>query len=795
MKLLKKSLLSVSLAALLAVSSAVVPSAVTPAEDVQSTSASENVNSAYNLSTTIEDGNILHAFNWYFNDVKKYMKDIAAAGYSAVQVSPVQGNKGTINSSTYACDWWVTYQPINFEIGNGFGTKADFQAMCAEAEKYGVKIIVDIVANHMAQADGGDSGEVAESVIADLRDDPDCWHTSTLSTTDANRYAMTQNTLSGLPDLNTSNQKVQDYVKSLLKECIDYGADGFRFDAAKHIELDTDPDINGISYSSDFWSEITSYAKELKDDIFIYGELLAPFGTDSANYTQYMRITDSNYGATVRNAARGSTSGDLESFGLTDVDGSDLVLWVESHDNYVSRQSVLTPEQVIVGWGMIGARKDSPALYLVRPEHQSFGTVAGSTTIAYDELMGGPGALTWQDDAVIAVNKFKNHYNSIDADETLYTDSRTFFVQRGNDGIVISNANPRETEISLQTTLTDGTYTDQVSGSTFTVTNGVLSGTVAARSVAVLYTPSAADIAPTADVTLNGEEIATSDTSLFFTGDSAQLTCTFGNGVTSAQVTVTAQGESVTSTNNDGSDINMTIGNGVDYGKQIFVTVEATSAAGNITDKYTIVKKDPEATSVAYFDTKGNEDWMNEGELSGIYCYAKDADGNELAEYPGFEMEPVEGTTFLKVELPMTSGTVKFNEGPVTTGLDGRTIPATVVNYGSATSAANREAGGFEITGSMIWTNGSWQNYESANPFKTDCEPYSLGDVNADGEINLADSILINKASLALATLTGNAASAADINADGEITLADAINVQKYILCLSVEYRIAYPVV
>lgn len=798
MKLNKKSLLSVSLAALLAVGSAAVPSAVAPAEDTQSSSASENINSAYNLASNIEDGNILHAFNWYFNDVKKYMKDIAAAGYSAVQVSPVQANKGTINSSTYACDWWVTYQPINFEIGNGFGTKADFKAMCAEAEKYGVKIIVDVVANHMAQADGGESGEVADSVIADLRDDPDCWHTSTFNTTDANRYAMTQNTLSGLPDLNTSNQKVQDYVKSLLKECIDYGADGFRFDAAKHIELDTDPEINGVSYASDFWSEITSYARELKDDVFIYGEILAPFGTESANYTQYMRITDSNYGATVRNAAKGSTNGDLESYGLSDVDGSDLVLWVESHDNYVSRESTLRDEQVVLGWGIIGARKDSPALFLVRPEHERFGTVSGSTTIMYDELMGGPGALSWQDDAVVAVNKFKNHFNSANADETLYTDGKQFFVQRGREGIVITNTDSRAGDVQLQTTLNDGTYTDQVTGSQYTVSDGVLSGIIDARSVAVLYTPTTADFVPTADITLNGNEIETSDTDLSFTGDTAELSCTFGGGVVSASVTVTANGETSTATNDDGSDINMTIGNGVDYGKQIFVTVEAFSAAGTITDKYTIVKRNPEATCVAYFDTKGNEDWMNEGELSGIYCYAKDADGNELAAYPGFEMEPVEGTTYLKVELPITTGTVKFNEGPVSTGLDGRTIPATVVNYGSATSAANREAGGFEITGSMIWTNGSWQNYESVAPFKTDCETYSLGDANGDGNITLVDAILINKVSMASAeagTLTGDAAQAADINADGSITLIDAICVQKYVSRLDVEYRISYPVI
>lgn len=37
--------------------------------------------------------------------------------------------------------------------------------------------------------------------------------------------------MGGLPDLNTESAKIQAYVLNFLKECIDSGADGFRFDA------------------------------------------------------------------------------------------------------------------------------------------------------------------------------------------------------------------------------------------------------------------------------------------------------------------------------------------------------------------------------------------------------------------------------------------------------------------------------------------------------------------------------------------------------------------------------------
>ncbi|WP_256866607.1 alpha-amylase family glycosyl hydrolase, partial [Streptococcus dysgalactiae] len=42
--------------------------------------------------------------------------------------------------------------------------------------------------------------------------------------------------LLGLYDLNTQNKAVQEYLLNYLKQAVADGADGFRFDAAKHIE-------------------------------------------------------------------------------------------------------------------------------------------------------------------------------------------------------------------------------------------------------------------------------------------------------------------------------------------------------------------------------------------------------------------------------------------------------------------------------------------------------------------------------------------------------------------------------
>ena len=45
--------------------------------------------------------------------------------------------------------WYYHYQPIAWKIGNyQLGTREEFKAMCEEAEKYGISVIVDVLPNH-----------------------------------------------------------------------------------------------------------------------------------------------------------------------------------------------------------------------------------------------------------------------------------------------------------------------------------------------------------------------------------------------------------------------------------------------------------------------------------------------------------------------------------------------------------------------------------------------------------------------------------------------------------------------
>ena len=97
---------------------------------------------------------MLHAYMWRFNDIKNTLPQIAEAGYKSIQVSPVQGTKGT-------GQWWLLYQPTNFAIGNAqLGSYEEFKALCTEANKYGIKIIVDAVLNHVAEGNYQEVGQI-----------------------------------------------------------------------------------------------------------------------------------------------------------------------------------------------------------------------------------------------------------------------------------------------------------------------------------------------------------------------------------------------------------------------------------------------------------------------------------------------------------------------------------------------------------------------------------------------------------------------------------------------------------
>ena len=279
----------------------------------------------YELAYDIQHGAILHAWCWSFNTIKENMKDIAQAGYTSIQTSPIneckvgdnggmqlQDKDGSVNKGK----WYFHYQPTDYVIGNyQLGTEAEFKEMCAEADKYGIKIIVDAVVNHMTS----DFNAISENVL-NLSDEP--FHQNGGVGNYNNREEATQGNLLGLIDLNTQDKSVQQYILKYLKSCIEAGASGFRYDAAKHIELPDDDK----SYASDFWTVVLNNGAQ-----FQYGEILQGGADRIKDYSKIMSVTASSYGGQVRSAIinKSLEIANWSNYSASGVDESKLVTWVE----------------------------------------------------------------------------------------------------------------------------------------------------------------------------------------------------------------------------------------------------------------------------------------------------------------------------------------------------------------------------------------------------------------------------------------------------------------------------------
>ena len=441
--------------------------------------------------TPVEGGNILHCMCWSYNTIKANLDDIKAAGYTAVQTSCIQPPKDyNVYDSTKANVWWHFYQPVDFCVADGnnwLGTKAELTSLCETAHEKGIKIIADVVVNHMANPGShgsynGRSGEINETLLKD----EDCWHNTGTALTGSDRYDMVMHDNSNLPDLNTSNSKVQSMVLAMLKEAIDCGVDGFRFDAAQNIETPRDAD----NIKSMFWAntigEANSYASTKGKTLYSYGEVYYDaWGGDNVldDYIWYIgHVTEPNSGMEALGGVQGQDASRVAAVNYkNNRSASKNLLWVESHDSYYSgtgyggtQTSSVGNDSIVRAWAIIGSRADATAMYFARPGSEYVTNATNDTT--------------WKSTAVAEVNKFKNYFRG--KSEYLATSGKVAYNERGTAGVVISKLDGGGSVSLTAHTIASGTYTDQISGNTFTVSGGKITGTVGSTGVAVVYNPS-----------------------------------------------------------------------------------------------------------------------------------------------------------------------------------------------------------------------------------------------------------------------------------------------------------------
>ena len=639
----------------------------------------------YGLTKEMKNGAILHAWMWSFNTITEHMDEIAEAGYTSIQTEPMSKIKvNDANGKKFTENWYYVYQPTNTSIGNFVvGSEDDLKAMTAAAHAHGIRIIVDVVANHFTADWNAIDSDWQKSEYFHARNS--CSGSGGDNIDYSNRWQVTHCHLLGLWDLNTANPEVANRMHDFLKTAVNDGVDGFRFDAGKHVELPNEFD------GSQYWTTILQNGSQYQ-----YGEVLQ--GDSGLDYKAYANLyakygeggggaTASDYGKTIRSAlwSKNLNAGNLMSLRNGGVNDDQLVTWVESHDNYANgdkESTYLTNDQIRFGWAVVGARAGGAPLFFNRPKASG----GNQPQFAEASQLGDAGDDMWKDTAVAAVNHFRNamdgeaeylrncgseqNNNSCLMVERYKTDNNA-----GNDGVSIANMGGDQNLAGTPTKLDDGTYTDQVNGGTITVSNGkITSGTAKGDAVSVYFNTS---VKESVSATVSKKFSSNTIKVTLNASNATNLTYSLSNGKNGSFV--------------DGDSL--TIGGDMEIGDSVTLTVKGTGAESGEALEFTATYTKVEVQANTIYATKPSG-W------SKMYAYVYTGDGataKNNAAWPGVEM-----TAMAAADSCAKAGTYKYEVPDL-----GEGTYRVIFSNGSGSQMPGASQPGFEFSGKVSWDGSS----------------------------------------------------------------------------------------
>lgn len=538
------------------------------------------------LPAEIQEGVILHCFDWKLTDIITELPAIASAGFGAVQISPQQRNV-KVNDI-----WYDVYRPYDYrQIDNGMGSRQDIVNLCNEAAKYGIKVIVDVVANH------GTMKNEAHDPWWDVNGRM-TWPTQRTNNT---RYGETHYALGDYGETNSDDPEVQQRTKAYIDDLKSLGVKGIRWDAAKHITLPSE--------GCEFWNVVTA-----DPDMWHYGEILGgPAGSESVKlmkeYASLMSVTDTYMNGTSAKSYWGTQSLAPER----------CVYWAESHDTFSNTPqyggtSNGTPQADIDRtWALVASRKGATALYLSRPTTTNVGNIR----------VGAKGSMNFKEKHVAAVNHFHNAMAG--RDEAFAESGNAKAILRGKGAVVVRQGGG---SVSIPAASLDPTavYKDEVTGNTWTLANGTLSGTIdSSTGIAVVYDYEKMT-APAPYVSADPSIGEIGDTPL-------TVTLTLHNASTGSYSI--DGGASVTFT----GSTTVTVGANTAPGATATIDWTATSVTETESGRFTYTKADPDAKVYVYLHYE--DDWSGP-----FYCYIYNSDNSgDNGGWPGKQMDSDDNLT------------------------------------------------------------------------------------------------------------------------------------------------------
>ncbi|KAK0427998.1 hypothetical protein QR680_010534 [Steinernema hermaphroditum] len=307
----------------------------------------------YDKTQTLADRQTLvHLFEWKWKDVAKECEDyLQHFGFGAVQVSPA--NEHIMLYVNDDVPWYVRYQPVSYQLNSRSGNEQEFKEMVERCNRVGVRIVVDVVLNHMVgigQQKGVNNVNSSGTSDFDARaghewfpgvpygqgdtNDVRCNHDIGGSDYQNSAYNVKECRLVGLIDLNQGSPSVRKIMQAYLNKLISYGVAGFRFDASKHMwPHDLEELLDGLDFlrSDIFGSNQKAFAVHEVIDR----------GGEAVKVTDYLNIgryTNFNFGSAVAQAIWGHSDlgvlGQLApGYGYGNEEDHDVLSFIDNHDN------------------------------------------------------------------------------------------------------------------------------------------------------------------------------------------------------------------------------------------------------------------------------------------------------------------------------------------------------------------------------------------------------------------------------------------------------------------------------
>lgn len=272
-----------------------------------------------------QKGAVVEFFGWPYGDIKEECDFLSTAGYMALKVFPPQEAIFTFETveNGELNPWYFLYQPVSYRMHSRMGTKTQFREMIQYCRSKNVRVYADAVVNHMtgngndmywdhrnpqgescvhwSNKNGADGSpwwtvgwQYENNPYTGLRPGLEFpsvpyiatdFHCERPCNAWDNPIVLNYGWLTGLTDLNTEKEYVQQRIADYITDLLSVGVSGVRIDAAKHIKPQS-------------LSEIFKRLKdnlgggELPDDFIAYLEVL--FGGEK--FLLFCDDNDYNYG-------------------------------------------------------------------------------------------------------------------------------------------------------------------------------------------------------------------------------------------------------------------------------------------------------------------------------------------------------------------------------------------------------------------------------------------------------------------------------------------------------------------